>query len=390
MALSFVRQASLVALLATSTIAQTFTECDPTKKQCPANPGLPQPNYEVDFTKGADDSAWKVAAGKVSYGPDGAQFVLAKQGDAPTIETSWYFFFGRAEVLMKAAPGTGVVSSVVIESDDLDEVDWEWLGGKDAEVQTNYFGKGNTTSFDRGAFHAVSASQGEFHNYTIDWTPDAVTWYINNNLVRTLNFADAVGGKNFPQTPARLRLGIWAGGDPTNNPGTISWAGGETDYSKGPYTMTVQKVAITNANPGKSYTFSDMSGDWQSIKVEAAGASVGDGTNSGQNDTSSAAPSSSDPASASGPSSPASSNAPATTPSPSSGSAAPTEAPAKNSSATGSTMRPPTATSASRSGASASATSPAGVSAAGGKMLSGSTVGTGLFGIALAALVGLF
>ncbi|KAK2010646.1 family 16 glycosyl hydrolase [Colletotrichum eremochloae] len=383
MALSFVRQASLVALLATSTIAQTFTDCDPTKKTCPANPGLPQSNYEVDFTKGADDSNWKVAAGKISYSADGAEFVLAKQGDAPTIETSWYFFFGRAEVLMKAAPGTGVVSSVVIESDDLDEVDWEWIGGKDAEVQTNYFGKGNTSSFDRGAFHTVAASQGEFHNYTIDWTPDAVTWYINSNLVRTLNFADAVGGKNFPQTPARLRLGIWAGGDPNNSPGTIEWAGGPTDYSKGPYTMTVQKVAITNTNPGKSYTYSDMSGSWQSIKVEAADASTGDGTNSGQNDTSSA------PASPSDPASPASPQTPASTPAPSSGSAAPTDGPLGNSTATGTTMRP-SATSASRSGASASATSPASVSAAAGKMLSGSAVGTGLFGIALVALVGLF
>ncbi|KAK1991703.1 concanavalin A-like lectin/glucanase, partial [Colletotrichum falcatum] len=348
--LSFVRQASLVALLATSTVAQTFTDCDPTKKTCPANPGLAQSNYEVDFTKGADDSAWKVAAGKISYSADGAEFVLAKQGDAPTIETSWYFFFGRAEVLMKAAPGTGVVSSVVIESDDLDEVDWEWLGGKDAEVQTNYFGKGNTTSFDRGAFHAVSASQGEVHNYTIDWTPDAVTWYINDNLVRTLNFADAVGGKNFPQTPARLRLGIWAGGDPNNNPGTIEWAGGQTDYSKGPYTMTVQKVAITNANPGKSYTYSDMSGDWQSIKVEAAGADTGDSTNSGQNDTSSAAA----PA---GSSSSSGSAAPASTAAPSSGSAAPA-----NATGSATSVRPPTSTDAGKSGASASATSPAAVS----------------------------
>ncbi|KAK1585698.1 concanavalin A-like lectin/glucanase domain-containing protein [Colletotrichum navitas] len=387
MAFSFVRQASLVALLATSTIAQTFTDCDPTKKTCPANPGLPQSNYEVDFTKGADDSNWKVAAGKVSYSADGAQFVLAKQGDAPTIETAWYFFFGRAEVIMKAAPGTGVVSSVVIESDDLDEVDWEWLGGKDAEVQTNYFGKGNTSSFDRGAFHNVDASQGDFHNYTIDWTPDAVTWYINSNLVRTLNFADAVGGKNFPQTPARLRLGIWAGGDPTNNPGTIEWAGGPTDYSKGPYTMTVQKVAIANANPGKSYTYSDQTGDWQSIKVEAADASTGDGTNSGQNDTS-AAPVS--PSAA-----PVSSPSPASTPAPASASNAPASASNAPANSTGAktSMHTPTATSASGSSASArasaSASSPASVSAAAGKMLGGPAVSAGLLGIALAALVGL-
>ncbi|KAF4477666.1 putative glycosidase crf1 [Colletotrichum fructicola Nara gc5] len=286
MAMSFVRQASLVALLASSAFAQTFTDCDPTKKTCPANAGLDKSTYTVDFTKGADTAAWTTAAGNITYGSDGAEFTLNKKGDAPTIETSWYFFFGRAEVLMKAAPGTGIVSSVVIESDDLDEVDWEWLGGKNTEVQTNYFGKGNTTSYDRGAFHTVADSQGTSTNYTIDWTKEAVKWYIDGALVRTLNYADALGGQNFPQTPARLRLGIWAGGDPDNSAGTITWAGGETDYTKAPFTMTVQSVSITNANPAGSYTYGDKSGSYDSIVLGAASA-AGDSTNSGQNDTSS-------------------------------------------------------------------------------------------------------
>jgi hypothetical protein len=63
-------------------------------------------------------------SGSVSYGSNGAQFTVAKKGDAPTIETGFYFFFGTAEVKMQAAPGTGIVSSIVLESDDLDEVDW--------------------------------------------------------------------------------------------------------------------------------------------------------------------------------------------------------------------------------------------------------------------------
>ncbi|KAJ0160339.1 putative glycosidase crf1 [Colletotrichum tanaceti] len=376
MALSLVRQASLVALLATSTFAQTFTDCDPTKKTCPANPGLAKSNYEVDFTKGADHDAWSVAAGDVSYTSEGAEFTLHKKGDSPTIETSWFFFFGRVEVVMKAAPGTGIVSSVVIESDNLDEVDWEWLGGKDAEVQTNYFGKGNTTSYDRGAFHPVAATQTEFHNYTIDWTTEAITWYINGALVRTLHYADALGGKNFPQTPARLRLGIWAGGDPDNTEGTIAWAGGETDYTKAPFTMTVQKVAITNANPAESYTFGDRTGDWTSIKIEAPGSATDEGTNSGENDTSS-------PAGNDSSSSPSSSSSAAAAETPSG------SPPVSNSTATGSPLRPTVSPNATLSGSAASAT-PTAAGAAGGKSPSGSTVGTGLFGVAFVAMVGLF
>ena len=60
----------------------------------------------------------------MKFDDNGAGFVLVKQGDAPTIETSDYFLFGNVEVTMKAAPGTGVVSSIVMESDDLDEIDW--------------------------------------------------------------------------------------------------------------------------------------------------------------------------------------------------------------------------------------------------------------------------
>lgn len=45
------------------------------------------------------------------YGPDGAEFTIAQKGDAPTIQSKFYIFFGEVEVWLKAAPGHGVVSS---------------------------------------------------------------------------------------------------------------------------------------------------------------------------------------------------------------------------------------------------------------------------------------
>jgi len=67
---------------------------------------------------------WLTASGNVEFGDDGAEFTVAKKGDAPTIDTDFYFLFGKAEVELKAAPGTGIVSSIVLESDVLDEIDW--------------------------------------------------------------------------------------------------------------------------------------------------------------------------------------------------------------------------------------------------------------------------
>lgn len=144
------------------------------------------------------------------------------------------------------------------------------MGGDTTQVQTNYFGKGDTTTYDRGTYVPVATPQETFHTYTIDWTKDAVTWSIDGAVVRTLTYNDAKGGTRFPQTPMRLRLGSWAGGDPSNPKGTIEWAGGLTDYSAGPYTMYVKSVRIENANPAESYTYSDNSGSWQSIKFDGS------------------------------------------------------------------------------------------------------------------------
>lgn len=127
---------SLILSAAIPALAQTSTSCDPTKKSCPADTALSSSTYTHDFTKGADDDNWKVTAGDISYTSKGAEFTINKAGDAPTIQSQWYIFFGSVSFIMTAAPGTGVVSSAILESDDLDEIDWEWLGGEPANVQS--------------------------------------------------------------------------------------------------------------------------------------------------------------------------------------------------------------------------------------------------------------
>jgi hypothetical protein len=48
---------------------------------------------------------------------------MTSDGLAKTIISNNYIFFGKVEITLKAANGTGVVSSFVMESDDLDEID---------------------------------------------------------------------------------------------------------------------------------------------------------------------------------------------------------------------------------------------------------------------------
>jgi len=125
----------------------------------------------------------------------------------------------------------------------------------------------------------VATTQTETHTYALNWTAESLTWIIDNKPVRTLNYADANGGKNYPQTPCNVRLGNWPGGD-SENKGTREWAGGEVDYSKAPFTMTVDSIKVINYSPGKEYKWTDKTGSKESIEVIGAGDKDGAPVNS--------------------------------------------------------------------------------------------------------------
>ncbi|KAE8411177.1 concanavalin A-like lectin/glucanase domain-containing protein [Aspergillus pseudocaelatus] len=242
--------------------AQTFTSCNPTKANCPKDPAFGT-SATFDLTKSLPNR-WK-SVGTVTQDKDGVALTVAKKLDGPVLQSDFYIMFGRVEFTIKAAPGPGIVSSAVLQSDCLDEIDWEWLGGDNAQVQTNYFGKGDTTTYDRGAFHPDPGNHDTFKTYTIDWDSNRILWQIDGNTVRTLEEKNANG--QYPQTPCFIKVGPWAAGDPSNSPGTIEWAGGQVDYSKGPYTMYVKSIKVTDYSSGSAYEYTDKSGSWKSIKA---------------------------------------------------------------------------------------------------------------------------
>lgn len=232
---------------------------------------------DVEFSQGSVNS-FVAGGGTPTYDSDGVTFSVARQGDAPQLISVFYIMFGRVEVTMKAAPGAGIVSSLVLQSDTLDEIDMEWLGADSTQVQTNYFGKGQAEPYNRGQFNPAPNNQAEWITYIIDWTPDRIVWYVGGTAVRTLTYNDANG--QYPQSPMQVKFGAWSGGDPANPPGTIAWAGGPTDYSQGPFPMRVKSALVSDYSTGKSYLYGDNSGTWQSIRSEG-GAINGNIDNSG-------------------------------------------------------------------------------------------------------------
>jgi len=264
--------------------AQTFSACNPMKKTCPPDPALGTSVF-YDFTKTTSLPAdWSALAGTTPQfsTTEGLEFVINTNTNAPTIAFTKYIMFGKVEVYVKASNGGGIVSSVILLSDDLDEIDFEFTGSNDAAVQTNFFGKGNTTLYNREQDIAVANSLTSVHKYTIVWTKDQITWMVDDNAAtaRTLPYnggsADLTnGGYNYPQTPMQVKLGNWVGCPtaecfndatcPTH--GTCQWVKGYYGQTvAGPYVMSITNITISDYSCGTEYGFGDMSGMFSSIQ----------------------------------------------------------------------------------------------------------------------------
>ncbi|KAG9016249.1 hypothetical protein FRB90_003641 [Tulasnella sp. 427] len=141
-------------------------------------------------------------------------------------------------------------------SDVRDEIDWEWPGAQTTQAQSNYFFLGEVDySKTHGKTHdGLTDTYGNYHDYTIDWTPDTLTWSIDGDPVRTVKKTDTLSEDGtyyaYPSTPARVQLSIWPAGIPGNPQGTIDWSGGLIDWTdpdyvaQGQFSTIVKSVSI--------------------------------------------------------------------------------------------------------------------------------------------------
>lgn len=93
-------------------------------ESCPADKGLAKWSFTSDFTQEGSLDDWNITAKPVTQTSLGAKFEIAEEGEAPTIASEWYIFFGHVDVKMRASNGTGIISTWILESDDLDEIDY--------------------------------------------------------------------------------------------------------------------------------------------------------------------------------------------------------------------------------------------------------------------------
>lgn len=189
---------------------------------------------------------------------NGLELQMKKQYDNPFMGSDFPIKYGKVEAEFKSAFGKGIISSIYLQSDDLDEIDLiETFGSFPQTYQTNYFVKGDTSNHNRGVYHfsAVPLTE-EYQKIRLEWTEDRIGWYFNDLLVREIFRGDSLG---FPDSPMFLKISLWAGGDEGNSPGTIEWAGGLTDYALLPAAMFVKNLYIQDYSTGDEYIYGDYS-----------------------------------------------------------------------------------------------------------------------------------
>ncbi|KAM0277360.1 hypothetical protein ACHAQH_005876 [Verticillium albo-atrum] len=275
------KSAALSLAIAGMASAQTWSLCNPVEgDDCKPNPAFGgAAKYDFTTATKLDDlnSFFTVDPGVVyndkqmSFDGDaGASMIIFEEANAPTLTSKEYLFFGKVECVLRASPGQGIITSIVLQSDALDEIDWEFIGGDQNHVQTNYFHLGKK-DYTYGQEHELPFNaMEEFHTYTIEWTQDAMTFSIDGNVVRTATPAEG----SYPQTPMQLKLGTWVGGKGgKEQQGTIDWAGGLAQWDQAPFAAHYQKVTIQDYAGGKQsareYVYTKGQGSWESIKVVA-------------------------------------------------------------------------------------------------------------------------
>jgi len=227
-----------------------------------------------------------VAEGKAVPWNGNLLLTMPKDSVGTVVSSTHYVWYGKVTATLKTSRGKGVVSAFILFSGVKDEIDFEWVGVSLHNVQSNYYFQGNPI-YTNGGNHTVegASTYDEYHTYTIDWTPDAINWYVDGNLLRTKLKKDTWNDQKkifeYPQTPSRIQLSLWPGGLATNGKGTIEWAGGLIDWDSqdikeaGYYYVTVKELTMECYDPPsgakiegkKSYIYDNDSGLEDSVVI---------------------------------------------------------------------------------------------------------------------------
>ncbi|TFL04720.1 glycoside hydrolase family 16 protein [Pterulicium gracile] len=175
---------------------------------------------------------------------------LTKENGGSRMSSTRYVFYGTITAKLKTGRWPGVVVAFITMSDIKDEIDWEFPGDGGRVGETNYFWQGVIPEKSNGDKHeADTETFSNYHDYTVNWQPETLTFLIDGKVVRTVKRSEAVvnGVSHYPSTPSRVQLSIWPAGIESSAPGTVEWAGGMIDYEHEDYKSAGQFYTLVKS-----------------------------------------------------------------------------------------------------------------------------------------------
>lgn len=189
---------------------------------------------------------------------DALVLAMPKNSGGTVLSSTRYVWYGKVGARLKTSHDAGVVTAFIMFSSVQDEIDYEYVGNNLTQVQTNYYFEG-VQNWTHSTNVSTTDTFDNYHLYEVDWHEDHIDWLIDGEVSRTLlknsTFNATSGEYMFPQTPARIQISIWPGGNATNPVGTRSWAGGEINWDSsdiqdyGYYYALLQGVNVTCYDP---------------------------------------------------------------------------------------------------------------------------------------------
>lgn len=140
----------------------------------------------------------------------------AKPYKAAEIYSKQTYKYGRYEMRMRVAKGSGVLSTFFTYKNGSEQPGTFW-----EEIDIEIFGKNNATQWQSNVIigtnrpttktegvHTMPYSLGDGYNtYVLEWTPSYIAWFVNGTQVRRINGGQFVTSLTSPQD---LRFNLWA------------------------------------------------------------------------------------------------------------------------------------------------------------------------------------
>jgi endo-1,3-1,4-beta-glycanase ExoK len=140
----------------------------------------------------------------------------AKPYKAAEIYSKQTYKYGRYEVRMRVAKGSGVLSTFFTYKNGSEQQGTFW-----EEIDIEIFGKNNATQWQSNVIigtnpnlsrtegvHTASSSLGDgYHTYVLEWTPGYIAWFMDGAQVRRINGGQFVTSLTSSQD---LRFNLWA------------------------------------------------------------------------------------------------------------------------------------------------------------------------------------